>query len=210
MTTTPTRSSLSPAAAAALSPLHGTEPPSPWVQRWSHLVAAGGTVLDVACGQGRHAYWFYASNHPLTLVDRAQAAIESIAIPSTRCEAVVADIENGPWPFAGREFDAVVVTNYLWRPLLPTLVSSLAPGGVLIYETFAQGNETIGKPSRLDFLLRPGELLQVCSGLRVVAFEDGFSAGPDGQTPRFVQRIAAVREAPAAASASGPPRYPLL
>lgn len=197
-------------AADARHKLHGTEPPSPWVKRWSHLVAAGGTVLDVACGQGRHAYWFHASNHPLTLVDRAQEAIESIAIPSASCEAVVADIENGPWPFSGRQFNAVVVTNYLWRPLLPTLINSLAPGGVLIYETFTQGNETVGKPSRADFLLRPGELLEVCTGLRVVAFEDGFSAGPDGQTPRFVQRIAAVREDVTTAAPSGPPRYSLL
>lgn len=208
----PTSASLpsSQAAADLRSKPHGTEPPSPWVQRWSHLVAAGGTVLDVACGHGRHAYWFYASNHPLTLVDKAQAAIESIAIPSTRCEAVVADIENGPWPFRGRQFDAVVVTNYLWRPLLATLVSSLAPGGVLIYETFTQGNETVGKPSRPDFLLRPGELLEVCSSLRVVAFEEGFSSGPDGQAPRFVQRIAAVREDVTTAAPFGPPRYSLL
>ncbi len=170
---------------------HGTEAPSAWVQRWSHLVPPGGRVLDVACGQGRHAYWFYKRNHPLALVDRAQAAIESIAIPAASCEAVVADIESGPWPFAGREFDAVVVTNYLWRPLLPTLLASLAPGGVLIYETFAQGNETVGKPSRPDFLLRPGELLEVCRDLRVVAFEDGYQEAP----ARFVQRVAAVREA---------------
>ena len=113
---------------------------------------------------------------------------------------MVADIENGPWPFAGRQFDAVVVTNYLWRPLLPTLLASLAPGGVLIYETFAQGNETVGKPSRPDFLLRPGELLEVCRGLRVVAFEDGFQQAPD----RFTQRIAAVREL---ASPGTVPRY---
>lgn len=175
--------------ALSLSP-HGSEAPSAWVQRWSHLVRPGGRVLDVACGQGRHAYWFYKRNHPLALVDRAQAAIESIAIPATSCEAVVADIEGGPWPFAGRQFDAVVVTNYLWRPLWPTLLASLAPGGVLIYETFAQGNETVGKPSRPDFLLRPGELLGLCHALRVVAFEDGFQDGP----ARFVQRIAAVRE----------------
>ncbi len=119
---------------------------------------------------------------------------------------MVADIENGPWPFAGRQFDAVIVTNYLWRPLLPTLLDSLAPGGVLIYETFTQGNETVGKPSRPDFLLRPGELLDVCRALRVVAFEDGFESGPSGQTPRFVQRIAAVREA----AGAEPARYPLL
>jgi SAM-dependent methyltransferase len=118
------------------------------------------------------------------------------------CEAVVADIENGPWPFAGRQFDAVVVTNYLWRPLVPTLLASLAPGGVLIYETFAEGNETVGKPSRPDFLLRPGELLEVCKGLRVVAFEDGYQDAP----ARYLQRIAAIRESSPAPVA---PRYVL-
>ncbi len=198
--------------------LHGMEPPSPWVRRWSHLVADRGVVLDVACGHGRHARWFYERNHAVTLVDRSQEAINSIAIPGNACEAVVADIENGPWPFAGRQFDAVVVTNYLWRPLMPTLLDSLAQGGVLIYETFTQGNETVGKPSRPDFLLRPGELLEVCRGLRVVAFEDGFEDGPLGLAPRFVQRIAAVREAATLTDPTqlfkqadpGPPRYPLL
>ena len=188
------------------SGLHGTEPPSAWVTRWSHLVKPHGTVLDVACGHGRHAYYFHQQNHYVTLLDRAQAAIESIAIEAHACEKVVADIENGAWPLAGRQFDAVVVTNYLWRPLMATLLASLMPGGVLIYETFASGNETVGKPSRSDFLLPPGELLDVCKSLRVVAYEDGFTDGPDGQTPRFVQRIAAVREG----SANQPPaRYPL-
>jgi SAM-dependent methyltransferase len=185
----------------------GLAAPSAWVQRWSHLVAPGGVVLDVACGYGRHARWFYERNHPLALVHRAQAAIESIAIPASACEAVVADIENGPWPFAGRRFDAVVVTNYLWRPLLPTLLDSLAPGGVLIYETFTQGNEMVGKPSRPEFLLRAGELLEVCRSLRIIAFEDGFQEGQPGQPPRFVQRIAAVREA---ANPAYPPRYLLF
>ena len=175
--------------------LHGLEPPSAWVKRWSHLVKPQGTVLDVACGYGRHAYYFYEQNHAVALVDRAQAAIDSIAIPAHACEKVTADIENGPWPFTGRQFDAVVVTNYLWRALMPALLASLSPGGVLIYETFAAGNETVGKPSRPDFLLRPGELLDICKDLRVVAFEDGFLAGAAEQTPRFVQRIAAVREA---------------
>ena len=185
--------------------LHGTEPPSPWVQRWSHLVREHGVVLDVACGHGRHARWFRERNHPLVLVDRSQEAIDSIAaaMPAAAFEAVVADIETGPWPFTGRRFDAVVVTNYLWRPLLPTLLDSLAPGGVLIYETFTQGNETVGKPSRPDFLLRTGELLQICAGLRVVAFEEGFHENP----PRFVQRIAAVREAAVTAGLPDPPRY---
>ena len=192
---------------------HGGEEPSAWVRRWSHLVTPGGRVLDVACGQGRHARWFHGLNHPLALVDRAQEAIDSIAIPAAACDAAVADIENGPWPFAGREFAAVVVVNYLWRPLMPTLLASLAPGGVLIYETFTQGNESVGKPSRADFLLRPGELLEVCQGLRVVAFEDGFEEGRPGRSPRFVQRIAAVRAVATAApdpQASRPCRYPLF
>ena len=197
--------------------LHGTDPPSDWVQRWSHLIAAHSVVLDVACGQGRHAHWFYQRGHPIAAVDRSLSAIESIAIPAHVCEAVVADIENGPWPFAGRQFGAVVVVNYLWRPLMPTLLASLAPGGVLIYETFTQGNETVGKPSRADFLLRSGELLEICKGLRMVAFEDGFQAGTPLDAPRFVQRIAAVREIAGAVgepasdqkALADPARYPL-
>jgi SAM-dependent methyltransferase len=177
---------------------HGSEAPSAWVQRWSHLVPAGGPVLDVACGLGRHMRWFAARNHPVVGVDRSAEAIAAVAHLG---EALVADIENGPWPFAGRGFAGVVVTNYLWRPLLPTLVASLAAGGVLIYETFAAGNETVGKPSRPDFLLQPGELLQACASLRIVAFEDGFMTGPE----RFIQRIVAVRPAASAA----PARYAL-
>lgn len=168
--------------------LHGPESPSPWVARWSRLLPAGGRVLDVACGSGRHMRWLRDRGHPVTGVDRSPEAIAAVAPLG---EAVLADIENGPWPFAGRQFEGVVVTNYLWRPLLAQIVRSVAPGGVLIYETFAAGNETVGKPSRPDFLLQPGELLQACSGLRIVAYEDGFLEAP----PRFVQRIAAVRRA---------------
>ena len=180
---------------------HGDEAASAWVKRWGHLLPEGGSVLDVACGRGRHARWFHQRGLRVVAVDRSPDAIAAINLPIERCETLVADIENGPWPFTGRQFDAVVVTNYLWRLLLPTLVASLAPGGVLIYETFAAGNETVGKPSRPDFLLQPGELLEVCAGLRVVAFEDGFLEAPD----RFVQRIVAVRES----SDLQPKRYPL-
>ena len=191
---------------------HGQEPASAWVQRWSHLVPAKGRVLDVACGQGRHAYWFYQRGHAVTVVDRSQQAVASIAIPAPWCEAVVADIEQGSWPFAGRQFDAVVVTNYLWRPLQPTLLASIAPGGVLLYETFAQGHQSVGRPSRPDFLLRHGELLEVCRDLRIVAFEEGFQQNVTGIGSRFIQRIAAVKETSAASMDSNPdalPRYAL-
>ncbi len=167
--------------------------------RWAHLVPPGGRVLDVACGPGRHLRWFHGRNHPVAGVDIDAIAINSI---SHLGEAILADIEAGPWPLAGRSFAGVVVTRYLWRPLLPVLVGSVAPGGVLLYETFAQGNESVGRPARADFLLAPGELLQACAGLRVVAYEDGFLDGP----PRFVQRIAAVRPDPAS---PGPLRLPL-
>ena len=156
-------------------------------------------MLDLACGSGRHLRWLAARGWQLTGVDRDAAAAEPLR---ALAEIVVADLEGAPWPLPGRRFDAVVVTNYLWRPLLPRIVESLADGGLLIYETFAVGNETVGRPSRPDFLLQPGELLRATQGLRVVAYEDGFLAAP----PRFVQRIAAAAPLPGAA---GPLRYPL-
>ncbi|MEO5843539.1 MAG: class I SAM-dependent methyltransferase [Caldimonas sp.] len=161
--------------------------PSPWIARWTHLVAPGGSVLDVAAGNGRHARWLAERGHAVTAIDRDGAALAPLAAIA---EVVVADIESAPWPLAGRRFDAVVVANYLWRPLLPILKASLTPGGVLLYETFAVGNETVGRPSRPDFLLAPGELLDAAAGLRIVAYEDGFLTDPD----RFVQRLAAIRE----------------
>lgn len=166
--------------------------PSPWVQRWSHLVPPHGSVLDVACGSGRHVRWFADRACRVTAVDRDAAAVEPL---QAIAEVLVADIENGPWPLAGRRFDAVIVTNYLWRPLLPTLIASLADGGALIYETFADGNQTVGKPSNPNFLLKPGELLQAAQGLEVVAYENGFLDTP----PRFLQRMAAVKSAGASA-----------
>ena len=171
---------------------------SAWVRRWSHLVPQAATVLDVACGSGRHVRWFADRGCRVTGVDRDAAAMGPLG---ALAEVSEADLENAPWPLPGRQFDAVIVTNYLWRALFPALLASLNEGGVLIYETFAQGNQSVGKPSNPDFLLRPGELLQATQGLRVVAYEDGFLDPP----PRFVQRIAAVREVPA----PQPARYPL-
>ena len=172
--------------------------PSPWIVRWAHLIAPRGTVLDVAAGAGRHTRWLAARGHAVTAIDRDTDAMAALA---DCAEAIAADIEGGPWPLAGRSFDAVVVANYHWRPLAPTLVGSLAAGGVLLYETFAAGNETVGRPRRADFLLAHGELLGLAAGLRIVAYEDGFLGGPE----RYVQRLAAVREQPG----SPPKRYPL-
>ncbi len=166
--------------------------------RWAHLIAPGGTVLDVAAGSGRHAAWLAARGHAVTAVDRDAEAMRPLV---GSAEVVVADLERDAWPFAGRTFDAIVVTNYLWRPLFASLAAALAPGGVLLYETFAAGNESVGRPARPDFLLGRGELLAAFAGLRTVAFEDGLLSDPE----RFVQRLVAVREP----DTPRPVRYPL-
>lgn len=159
--------------------------PSDWIVRWTPLIRPGGSVLDLACGSGRHLRWLAGRGFVLTGVDRDA---EALAPLHDVAETIVADLENGPWPLGGRRFDAVVVTNYLWRPRWPELRALLADDGVLLYETFAAGHEALGRPSRPDFLLRRGELLALCDGLRVVAYEDGRLDEP----PRCVQRIAAL------------------
>ena len=167
-------------------------------------------MLDLACGRGRHTHWFANHGHPVTAVDVSQAALSAIDLPAARCEKIAADLENQPWPLPHRQFDAVVVIHYLWRALMPTLITSLAPGGVLIYETFTEGNGTVGKPSRPDFLLRSGELLAAFGALRVVAFEDGFESPilipGSHRSQRFVQRIVVVNPIPSAE----PVRYLLI
>ena len=184
--------------------MHEHPNPSPWLQRWAHLLPDGGSVLDVACGRGRHLRWLAGRGHRVTGIDRDAAALAASAdlVATAGATLVEADIENGPWPCPGQTFDAVVVSNYLWRPLWPALLAALAPGGVLVYETFSAGNQTVGKPSRPDFLLQPGELLARCAGLRVVAFEDGYLDHPT----RFVQRVVAVR--PAQPEGPSPPDLP--
>jgi len=169
---------------------HSDLPASPWVQRWSTGIRPGGAVLDVACGAGRHSRLLARMGFEVDAVDREPGAF---ADPPQGVRFAAADIESGPWPYAGRRFDAIVVTNYLHRPLLDTLARSLEPGGLLIYETFARGNERFGKPSNPDFLLLPGELLEVAArnGLRVLAYEDLVVEEP---RPAAVQRVCARRE----------------
>jgi SAM-dependent methyltransferase len=164
--------------------------PSPWVTRFAPLIAAGGEVLDYACGGGRHARWLAARGFRVEAVDRDGVVLELLAgLPNIHPRA--AELEDGPWPYAGRRFDAVVVTNYLFRPRLQSLLGLLGSGGVLIYETFMAGNERLGKPSNPDFLLRPGELLDITRpGFSVVAFEQGEVALPK---PAVIQRICAVK-----------------
>lgn len=146
-------------------------------------------MLDVACGKGRHLRHLRSLGFAAVGIDRDAQALASLAgLPDV--ELRVADIEEGPWPFAPGEFDGVVVTNYLHRPLFPHLVAALRPGGILIYETFALGNERYGRPSNPDFLLQPGELPRRAEPLGVIAFEQGLVSSPK---EALIQRICAVR-----------------
>lgn len=172
-------------------PAHDLQSPSPWVCRFVPLIAAQGRVLDVACGRGRHARHLQECGYSVIAVDRDAEALVTLG-GLDRVQPVAADIESGPWPFTPGTFDGVVVTNYLWRPLLPHLVAALSEGGVLIYETFALGNENFGRPANPDFLLRRNELLDwLMPQLNVVAFEQGLVSRPQSAV---VQRVCAVRE----------------
>lgn len=184
------------AAGARGDAKHADDPhdvqPSDWVRRFARLIARDARVLDVASGAGRHARFLAARGARVTAVDRDAAALASLD-GVERITTRVADLEAGPWPFADTRFDAIVVTNYLHRPLLPTLRGALGAAGLLLYETFAQGNEAHGRPSNPAFLLAPGELLAVANQappLIVIAFEQGM-ARMRGRTA-VVQRLAAV------------------
>lgn len=174
---------------------------SDWVRRWSGLIRPGGRVLDLACGSGRHLRWLVAQGFSVTGVDRDRVAVQSLEALG---EIIVADLESGSWPLPGRRFDAVVVTNYLWRPLWPHILDALDDGGCLLYETFRVGHEQLGRPTRADFLLQPRELWRVCEGLRVVAFEDGELFEPR----RRVQRVCALRTCADAMEQSWPALLP--
>lgn len=171
------------------------EQPSAWVVRFAPLIGAG-EVLDLACGHGRHARFLAAQGRHVLAVDRDAAALLNAA--GEGIATLQADLETGipdTWPFEPNRFAGIVVTNYLYRPLFARLIDSLKPNGVLIYETFAQGNERFGKPSNPDFLLAPGELLKLtrppsAEAMRIVAFEDGYVDLPK---PAMVQRICAMK-----------------
>lgn len=164
--------------------------PSRWIARFAGLVAPGARVLDVAAGTGRHARLFAARGAEVVAVDRDEEALAALR-GVTGIQTRVADLEGAAWPLSRENFDAIVVTNYLHRPRLRDLLGALAGDGVLLYETFAAGNERFGRPSKPDFLLRNGELLDVVRGYcTVVAFEQG--SIENGAQPAVVQRLAAV------------------
>jgi len=189
---------------SALPPSHAAAPPSDWIVRWTPLLPPGAQVLDVACGHGRHVHWLAAAGHRIMAVDRDAALLAPLAGTAT---TLVADLEADPWPLPGRTFDAVVVTNYLWRALFPALKAAVAPGGLLIYETFAQAHASLGRPRRPEFLLRPGELLDLLRDgepasatvalasekWHVIAFEEGRLPARGEVPEREVQRIVARR-----------------
>jgi SAM-dependent methyltransferase len=194
-----------------LMPAHAIAPPSDWILRWTPLLPPAAQVLDVACGHGRHVRWLADAGHRVTAVDRDAALLAPLA---GSAETLVADLEAGPWPLPGRRFDAVIVTNYLWRPLFPALKTAVGPGGLLIYETFAQAHAALGRPRRPEFLLRPGELIDILRDgagtpetaspapgpWQVIAFEQGRLPARGGVPEREVQRIVARR-------AGGPPGH---
>lgn len=168
---------------------------SRWVARWLAATDPGALVLDFACGAGRHARHAALRGATVIAADRdirGVAAIGASSVLPGRILPVALDLEAHPWPFAPGSFDAVIVANYLFRPRLALLCALLRPGGMLICETFAHGNARYGRPSNPDYLLRPGELLDVArgAGLGVIAFEDGFAAAPRAAR---IQRICAIR-----------------
>jgi SAM-dependent methyltransferase len=166
--------------------MHPDAEPSRWIMRFAPLVRPGAAILDLACGSGRHARWFLARGHPVTAVDLDVSGLEGLR-GQPKLELIEADLEGAPWPLPHRRFGAVIVTNYLWRPIL----DSVEEGAVLLYDTFARGNEAYGKPSNPDFLLEPGELIEVVRGrLQIVAYEHGRIERPQ---PAIRQRLCAVR-----------------
>jgi len=189
---------------STIPPHAAAQPPSAWMERFAPLVPSGGAVLDLACGSGRHLRLFHRRGHPVLGIDIDLRGVADLnGVPGV--ELLAADLEQGnPWPLpADRRFAAIVVANYLHRPLFPAILAALAPGGLLLYETFAMGNGRFGKPSSPAFLLRQGELLEMARGrLQVVAYEHGEVASPRAAV---VQRLAAVNDLTAGAGLDGDP-----
>jgi SAM-dependent methyltransferase len=171
---------------------HRRGKPSPWIARFAGEIEAGGQVLDLACGSGRHSLFLLGCGHGVTASDIDVSRLADIR-GEAGLEIIAADLENAPWPFSGRRFAAVVVTNYLHRPLFPHILAVLAPGGLLLYETFAAGNERFGRPRNPDHLLKRGELLSgILGGLTVLAYEDLTIGEPKSAA---VQRVCARKPA---------------
>ena len=172
-------------------PFSHSHVPSKWVERFADQIPIPSRVLDVACGAGRHTRLFLAKGHTVTAIDRDLTQIADLN--NKQLSRIEADLESGaPWPLSKDNFACVIVTNYLYRPILKNLVSNVESGGMLIYETFAEGNEKYGRPTNPDFLLKPGEVLRlVHNALRVIAYEDVTLTHPKAAQ---IQRIAAFRE----------------
>ena len=173
--------------------MHDEQMPSPWMTRHADLIKAGSSLLDVACGRGRHAKFFARRGARVTAVDRDDAALASFRgfhdiVQERR------DLEKDPWPYAPESFDCIVVCNYLWRPSGNALLATLKPGGLLLYETFMVGNERFGKPSRPEFLLRSSELLYWIEGaFDALAFDQSPEFGAGGVAVAMKQKIAATK-----------------
>ena len=169
--------------------VHEGQTPSVWVQRCSELLRPCSTILDLACGSGRHARYLAGKGHDVTALDKNPEVLSKIP-SSIGIHPYEFDLETGSWPFSKRKFDVIVVTNYLHRPIMQNIIDALSPSGVLIYETFMFGNENYGRPSNPDFLLRPNELIDmVHEKLQVLLFEAGMVSDPK---PALIQRICAV------------------
>jgi SAM-dependent methyltransferase len=187
---------------------HGLLTPSPWIMHWAHLLKSQSTVLDLACGNGRHSIYLAGLGHRVLGIDRAPTISNSDIPRNENCGSIdikTADLElKNTWPLEGLLFDAIIVTNYLWRPHWPNMLCNLAPGGILMVETFAIGNEQYGKPSNPQFLLRQGELLNMTQSLNIIGYEHGVV-----NTPRkVVQRIVAQRPSNNPSAAQAHPLYP--
>jgi len=179
---------------------HAQLAPSAWVERFSHLLAPGARVLDVACGSGRHMRWLKERGGNPLGVDKDPEALA--ALKAQGYDVIVADLEVGAWPFEPESMDAVLVTHYLWRALWPHLKAVLKPNALVIYETFCLGHEAFGRPKNPDFLLQPGELLSVFGDFHIIAFEEGLERDP----PRMLQRVVAQKPVPGKPRAASPLR----